>query len=369
MRSGFTLIELLVVVALIASLSGLMMPMLGVARRAALRTQTLAVLQQTDSALRLFKQEYGAYPYQARYPNLAAGETFDSIPNRLGYALGTDITATNRAAVQADMAAAAAAYAYAIDPVSQSELAQPSPATYTSADVASSIINAPTAQSGAVVLNRMAQDRSRLALLAGDVALAGGFSLLPSEAPLRDHSSTVLVTTPHSAANPGWAADYLQGQIDPRYLRNDAICDAWGHALIYICQVVPGIHGTTMWSMGGYIAPFDPCYFGLGTQGFDPTIGPARTLLGAGRGLLLGSGRIRLDPADAGDGLPPPVDASYLPDASDLMHSDVRYSAAPGFEDEFELWSAGADGRFDYWRDDPSNRDNLSVQPYTRGLP
>ena len=34
------------------------------------------------------------------------------------------------------------------------------------------------------------------------------------------------------------------------------------------------------------------------------------------------------------------------------MHSDMRFWAAPGYELEFELWSAGPDGQMSWWRDD-----------------
>ncbi len=50
------------------------------------------------------------------------------------------------------------------------------------------------------------------------------------------------------------------------------------------------------------------------------------------------------------------------------LNSDLRTSAGPAFVHEFELWSAGPDGRFAHLRDDGLNRDNIPLLPYNRGL-
>jgi hypothetical protein len=64
-----------------------------------------------------------------------------------------------------------------------------------------------------------------------------------------------------------------------------------------------------------------------------------------------------------------PLTASeFLPDPSDLMHSDMRFWAPPGYELEFELWSAGPDGQMSWWRNDPANADNIPCEPYNRGI-
>ena len=57
-----------------------------------------------------------------------------------------------------------------------------------------------------------------------------------------------------------------------------------------------------------------------------------------------------------------------LPDPAHLRHSDITTYAAPGFENEFELWSSGDDGRFDRMRDAQVNRDNIPLEPYEKGI-
>jgi type II secretory pathway pseudopilin PulG len=369
-RSAVTLIEMLFVIAIIVMLSGMLLPLLQIARKEAQKAQTKSVLHQVDSALKLFKQEYGVYPYQQHYPDLSAGDTFDTVPNHLGYNLGTEQTTAAQTAVMKDMATAASCFAYNLDPTNWNELAQPSLATFKSVDAGNGAMGLQSWQwtAGAIVLNRMAQDRARLAMFAGDLTMTGTTTLTATGAVMLDHAGTVLVPAPQSLANPGWAADYLHGQIESKYLRSGTILDGWGHGLVYICQVIPAIHGTTLYVQGTNIPPFDPRYWGLGCQGFDQTTGPGPMLKTSARGLLLSVGRIHLNPADAGDGHPPPQDASYLPNNTTFLHSDVRYSAGPGFEDEFELWSSGPDGQFDYWRDGTANGDNIAVQPYCRDI-
>ncbi len=79
-------------------------------------------------------------------------------------------------------------------------------------------------------------------------------------------------------------------------------------------------------------------------------------------------GRTSLRARDPATGVGLPADGDRLPDPDDLWRSDRRFYAAPGFELEFELWSAGPDGRFAWMRDEAANRDNVAGDLYDQGL-
>ncbi|MCW8131118.1 MAG: type II secretion system protein [Planctomycetota bacterium] len=61
-RNGFTLIELLVVIAIIAVLVGLLLPVLGVARKAARNAATKATMHNLKIALDNYRLDWALYP-------------------------------------------------------------------------------------------------------------------------------------------------------------------------------------------------------------------------------------------------------------------------------------------------------------------
>jgi prepilin-type N-terminal cleavage/methylation domain-containing protein len=61
-RSGFTLVELLLVVAIIAVLAGLLIPIIGYARKAARTSKCEAQLGGIKAALELYRNANGTYP-------------------------------------------------------------------------------------------------------------------------------------------------------------------------------------------------------------------------------------------------------------------------------------------------------------------
>jgi len=344
---------------IIVLLSGMCMSLVAVAQRQSLRTVTLSVLSVTDRALREFRQEFGAYPYQADYPDLAAGGTWS---NRLNHACGSVLSDAQRSTVAADMQTAAMAFSYNLNASDgMVEGVQPSPVTYTAA-----LTSADPCQAAAA--NRIGAERARLAVLSGNVHQHGPRILNADGTVVMDKSALTVLGTAQSAAEPGWASDYLTGQLPAAQLQGDAILDAYHHPLVYINQCLPGVRGTVFCILGNDVVPPDTRLWGEGTEGFDGTTGPAPALVAAGRGLLLQNGRIRISHSDAGDGAPTPADPTYFPDPTRPLHSDVRYYSAPGYEAEFELWSAGPDGIFTWMRDDPGNHDNLALLPYDQGL-
>lgn len=393
--AAFTLIELMIVISIVSMLAAMLMPIYGIVRNSTMRTQSEAVLMKTDIGLRQYKTDWGVYPYHLDYPDLSGGGSFTT--NRLYYHIGSDISDGDRGNVRADMDTAAAQFAYVGSwPASASaggaasryveNTAALSPVAYrvapstwcvdsfhayyqehhaSSAYIPTQCLNVIPA-----VLNRMAQEQARLAVLSGNLDMRGpmiGKDPASLETDLRN-IKVFSAATPTSAGNPGWATDYLHHELERRFFSGSAILDAWGGALVYINQTLPSVRGTNARMFDFQLSQFDSRLMGLGGLGFNPKTGPADAIVSANRRFLL-AGRVRLSLADAGDGQPTPADATYFPDASRLRHSDVRYYAAPGFESEFELWSAGRDRQFAYMRDDPRNGDNLAVQPYAKGLP
>ena len=380
-RAGFTLIELLIVISILLLLMGMLLPMYGIIQRSTLRSRSEFVLKKVDTALRLFKTEWGAYPYQSSYPDMAPGSRF---PNHLFYRIGTNISIGDRAKVVADMDAAGTLYAYqcTVKNVSGSfqitEPAQLSPFAFTYASagvafhdqfIAGTDFDYQGKNYGAMaLLNQSAQEQARLAMVAGNIAMRGPLVCTDAATVAVNRTNQVLLPAAQSAGNPGMAVDYLKGDIDASCIGGDDILDAWRKPLVYICQSTPGMQGAGGAIWGFQVPGYDSRMMGLGALGFDPATGPGPALL-SGRPLLLFSGRVRLSQHDAGDGLgATPTDAAAFPSTSNLQDSDVRYYAAPGYEKEFELWSGGPDKDFSYMRGAQANRDNVAILPYNRGL-
>ena len=372
-RRGFTLIELLIVICVLFMLTAMIMPVYATVRRSTLRSTTEFVQKRVDAGLRLYKIEWGNYPCQARYPDPITA----SFPNRLGYQVGQEIDWANGTAqkVLADILTAESKY----------DETSPSALTFSGTD------NMPNSNGMYYRrVNRAARTQVRLGVLSGNLDMRGVVITKTDGTVFADRRNTsVLVDNlaeRSSRDNPGWASDFLEGELDQRFYNSIpitsgavtlvparmAIQDAWGRPLIYIYQGVPQV------TMGaphaqGYDKFLPSVRYGLGFTGFDldpaaPAKSPANELVSAGRPILLYLGRIRLSLSDAGDGKPTPANATWFPSASDLMHADMRFYAPPGYETEFELWSAGPDGKFSYMRDDPVNRDNIAVVRYDRSL-
>jgi len=406
-RRGFTLIELLVVMTILLVVIGMLMPLVGIAKRASMRSLTQSIMAKTEAALHQYKSDFRGYPYQQSY---AGTEPDADWTNTLYYSLGTTITAANASAVRADMATASAGYNYNITPWFNNSSAFPiagaqaflhnrnngqpaqdydnSPDSdlapvgawqpgansnppfltwyfdYGTSDHGLNLWGIPGLESvpTCVLLNRMGGERASDLMLIGAIQ-AGGVTMptitiqgLTHQG--RDLASVPLVAHPQqSSLQPGWANDYLQGQIQQKYLSGSAVLDAWLHPLIYVGQILPGCETCCAQINGQSVDVSNVVSYGLGPAVSGETVG----------GDVLSGGRQTLQPDVPGTTTPITGDA-YLPDAGNLMHSDRRYWAAPGYELEFELWSAGPDGRFSWWRDDLTNKDNISCEPYDAGI-
>jgi prepilin-type N-terminal cleavage/methylation domain-containing protein len=367
---AFTLVEVIVVMAIITILMSLLVPTITIVRRMSAKSATQMVMKKVDTCLRLFKTDWQVYPGQMSYPDLSGGAVFT---NRLYYHIGTELTATQRQAILDDATAGAANFAY--NCTSGSEGAQPSPLTFTYALISNeprSTWNDGYRRCYASLANRMAREHARLAAVSGNLWLRGPvLTTTPQPAGIvADKRGTLVFPAPRASEGgpgPGWASDYLEGDIEKRYVSGDAILDYWRRPLVYICQSIPGVAGTAsmVWQGGTFIR--NNKRYGLGPIGFDVSTGPGPALATTRPHLLYG-GRVPLSREDAGDGEPTPTDPTYFPDAANFRHSDVRYYAAPGFAREFELWSCGPDRTFDYMRDAAVNTDNLPAAAYEKGL-
>lgn len=359
-RRAFTLIEILVVVVILSSLMAIATPVITLVQRQVKVTATQAVMKKVDTALRLFKTDFGVYPGRLSYPDAMDDLSQPQLFNRLFYHVGTRIASADRAAIMADAQAGAGMFA--------------SPAT-TVTHVGSEIVGEPRADWNAgyrndyaILINRMAREQARLAAVSGNLWLPGPvLSPHSGTSATMDKRAMPVFTAAASIGRPGWANDYLRGDIERRHVSGDSILDAWGRPLVYICQALPGIGGQAAIIKEQSVTVRQPKRYGLGPIGFDPNTGPGPAL-GATRPHLLYGGRITLSTDDAGDLQPTPTDPVHCPDLSNLKRSDIRYFAAPGYATEFELWSCGRDARFAYMRDEAVNADNVSVVPYLKGL-
>jgi prepilin-type N-terminal cleavage/methylation domain-containing protein len=383
-RAGFTLVELMVVIVILAVLAGMTMSILNIGRSAARRTVTESILHKVETGLKLFKTDFKAYPFQAHYPDLGIGDangrrrlSGTTWTNRLYYHIGTDIADDDRGKVMADMDAAGNLFAYNCwtwwggvgenyPPASVHTFVsdrhngrlRDNEWGWDDGDDAPTgsyyrnyaqrwFFNYENPTCVCTILNRMAAERARLIMLIGDVEETGvKMTDIPGGAGTLLHQGRDLSAVPllqpgnrQSASKPGWAVDYLKGELESRFIDGETILDGYHHPIIYICQVKPGVRTSIANPYGQAVGVWVPEWYGL-----TP------------------SGRSTLSPGVA-------ADADALPDPSNLMHSDITLTAAPGYELEFELWSAGPDGKFTYMRDDRENRDNIPCdRDYLKGL-
>jgi prepilin-type N-terminal cleavage/methylation domain-containing protein len=313
-QRGFTLIELLVVIMIIVLLMGMLMPMIGMARRSAAITSTRSLIKRVSTALEAFRSDVGTYPYQDH-----AAVAFPE-PNRLAYHLAHDMTPSELTDLRNDAATAFGRF----DPSSSFgtmvlQKTQLDPREASTEDATQSGI--------AATINRMAATRGRVAIYAGATAVTG-FKAWGGY----DHAAERLVP---NATTRGFARDYLGDELSPKEIRGDAIIDRWGQPLVYICPVLPGLRrcyapdsmGRSV-EDGKYWRPdavelIDGETYGLGQRGRAETT----TLAG-----------------------------------------DARATSARAFVLKPEIWSSGPDRRCSEQREDRANADNISVEPYTRGL-
>lgn len=392
---AFTLIELLVVIAIIAVLMGMVMPLLASASRSARRSATQAVMGKVDTALRLFRTEAACLPWQVAYADTASGGRPD---NELYRRLGQVIDRVALQRVRADADAAAACYAYDCTDPADANAAPKEPVDLASLAVRPHVFRisdvkpaagsfqrgggvdngggavwsygggvwtptwttggwyntlAMTKTAAAVMLNRMAAERARLAVFSGN-PWVGGCHIAPTLAPDgtvyqagRDNSGSQLISgTPQSAGAPGWCNDYLEGQLERSAISADGILDAWGKPLAYVCQVTEGVRGHSN-----------------GTIFLTPILQIDARSYGMAR-----SGRKTLSERDPVSGAALAADGDALPDPANLARSDRRAYACPGFENSYELWSGGPDGTMDWMRDALCNRDNIGLERYDAAL-
>lgn len=74
---GFTLIELLTVIAIIGVLAGILIPVVGAARKSANKAKTRAQFNQWGTALQSYRTEYGFWPPVGSWSSASSDTTID----------------------------------------------------------------------------------------------------------------------------------------------------------------------------------------------------------------------------------------------------------------------------------------------------
>ncbi|MBN8524177.1 MAG: type II secretion system protein [Planctomycetes bacterium] len=411
-QRAFTLIELLIAIGIIVLLMGMAMPVYAMTKRQAERINTQALLRKVEIALRLFKTDVRVYPWdcylQPGNPlsnpafNVSYPDVRPSTPawaNRLAFHLATPFDAGHAADIRADADAARAVFAYdlrklkgdgtpeiANDSSGVNVLLQENPSAgnlgggvttpgyslfvFRLSDAlpysfSGSTPNIDTTLGLPAYLNRIAQERYSLAMYAGAVRITGpqmrtvtgptGTVYASANPQAGTRATTRVVSSPASGDAPGWSDNYLAGEIQPTQIDGGQILDLWRRPLAYVCQVLPGCRPAQaqLYGTDRVLRYVDPLDYGLGAVG-----------------------RRSLAPFDSYTQKPLLADAAtdadtgqeFLPDPARPEASDIRRYAAEGLVMEFELWSAGPDGRFAWRRDDAVNRDNLAPRDYLIGV-
>lgn len=305
-RHAFTLIELMMVMTVITLLLAVSTSMLAHAQRVGRATATRSTLQRVEVALGLFSSEIGVHPYQ----NFAPGDALPAAANDLARRLGAPLGAAEQADLDADLSAVEAAYRGGAHAVTAATV-DPRETT-----------NLLARQMHAGLVNRLAAERARMAVLSGNVTV-GGIDVRPPGDPASNRNVRILA----SPRSQGWCGDYLAGELTARDVDGDAILDAYGSPLVYICPVVLGVRGTLPpISVSGFYNPGIPVIeeaYGMQTQGRAATTSLA---------------------------------------------SDLRSSALPRHRFGFELWSAGPDRVLEAQRQAATNRDNICLRDYAKGM-
>lgn len=412
MRNAFTLIELMVVVSIMTTIASLSVGVLSTAKNQAKITNTRSILMKVDQAVRQFRIDVSTYPFQTDMSD--ADTNAAKLTNNLGFRLAwkpaddaerqayirrfrADIEAINKAFYFQDGASTGigmptgdGTHAFRIPGPSSVKMCNMmlNPGSLSAATPTSSWIPAASMDwhghenwrfNTGKVACRLMSEWTCLRYISGQFDATATGDALTLEAPQgidpadpadkarypkederyvtwtygtgiykyvpynrhgalgNDTRGPVLSASSSipdletGAMHPpvqGWRGEYLADALRQRDASDSpgeldvdrkAILDAWGNPLIYVCMATPGVSGYS--AQGG-------SHIDENRYGMQP-----------GQRVVTAS-----------------------------LNSDIRTTAALPYVREFELWSAGPDGKFDIMRNGTSNRDNVAILGYNKGL-
>lgn len=392
---AFTLIELMIAMAILATIGGMLMAMLGVAQRQAKITNTKSILMKVDQAVRLFRNDMRIYPWQTDLSDAHtdAAKWTNNLARRLAWKPEDADRSAYMTAYQQDLTRLHDAFVYRtgdniggyatnvltgdgthafrtpnneVNKTLKTNLLMKTGTVGLAASaITTSYIPRKTkeAQQAGQVLTRLAEEVTVLSYLAGRMPVEAPQGVDPKDAddharlPVLDDRFDQMTSMPSGYPYVPYNRSTAYGSDVRGPVLTAATAQADGWRGEYLADAL------RRRSVGSAVGEIDEAGTAILDIWGTPLIYVCAVLPGA-RGYQ-----------HALDNIGGAVNETYynLGPASQraqttALASDVRTTAAQPYVHEFELISAGPDRSFAALRSDPANRDNVAIIGYARGL-